>query len=205
MRRRGYLTVSQFRVFVVFYLAAAVASPAIAGPNATTVVKYTPWASGAVKHDLTVSDRARGTCWGHSLVTDRDDAWRCAEGNNGDVDDPCFSMGASRFVVACARSPFERSVTLLSLKKQLTENDDPTTHWLEPKGIPWGIRLTNGDECLFVWGATDAIEGERLNYVCLKAGWIIGGPDRSTAMWTARSVKWPSKRITLVRIATAVF
>jgi hypothetical protein len=76
---------------------------------------------------------------------------------------------------------------------------------LRLRAAPWGLRLVNGDTCVFAQGATDAVDGSRLNYACGKTGWIIGVPDRSTAIWTARSVNWPNKRVTSVPIAAAIF
>jgi hypothetical protein len=40
---------------------------------------------------------------------------------------------------------------------------------------------------------------------CLLGGWIIGAPDESTAIWTAKSANWPDKHVTHVKVATAVF
>ena len=68
------------------------------------------------------------------------------------------------------------------------------------QGDAWGLRLTSGDTCVFVTGATDVVAGERLNYACAKDGWIIGAPDRSTVTWTAQSVEWPKTHVTLVRL-----
>lgn len=119
--------------------------------------------------------------------------------------DPCFARTPQTRIVACAASPFSKRVTLLSLKKQLRDADSATTRWLQPKGEPWGLQLTNGDTCTFATGATDVVAGERLNYACSRDGWIIGAPDRSMANWTARSVDYPNKRVTRVHVMVAVF
>jgi hypothetical protein len=180
----------------------AIAIPMSAAAH-TTVMAFNPWASSGLRPGFTVSGNGKGSCWTHSLSTDRPDAWRCFEGNN--ILDPCFA-GPPRFaVVACAESPFSPKVVLLRLSKALSSGDNPTTKWLQPKGMPWGLRLSNGDTCVFVTGATDAVGGERLNYACRKTGWIIGAPDSATGTWTARSVDWPNKHVTEVGIATAIF
>jgi hypothetical protein len=171
--------------------------------TSTTVVVFEPWTNGTLRDGFTVLHRAHGSCFTHSLSTDRPVAWRCFEGD--DIWDPCFAESEHSVVVACAESPFSHTVELLSLEKPLSDGDNPTTKWLQPKAMPWGLRLTGGDTCVFATGATDAVRGDRLNYACRKTGWIIGAPDRSTAMWTARSVRWPNKHITRVSIATAVF
>jgi hypothetical protein len=95
----------------------------------------------------------------------------------------------------------------MTLTKPLADRVELTGQlWgLRLRGAPWGLRLVNGDTCVFAQGATDDVAGERLNYACAKTGWIIGVPDGSTPFWTARSVDWPNKPVTQVRIATAVF
>ena len=178
----------------------AVPAPA---PTRTAVVVFSPWELGPLKDGFKVMRESTGSCGGRSLVTDRADAWRCFEGN--DIDDPCFATSASNTVVACVQSPFSKRVVLLTLGKPLAGGEDATSRWLQPHGEPWGLRLVNGGTCVFVWGATDAVAGERMNYACTEAGWIIGAPDRSTAIWTARAVAWPNKGIKLVRIAVAIF
>jgi hypothetical protein len=181
----------------------ALAMPA-SGATKTSVIVFSPWSANGLRDGFTVTQKASGSCWTHSLVSDRADAWRCFEGN--DILDPCFARAPQTHVVACAQSPFSHRLVLLSLKKPLTDDQNATTRWLQPKGEPWGLRLTSGDTCVFATGATDVVAGERMNYACRKTGWIIGAPGRSTVQWwTARSVDYPNKRITLVRIATAIF
>lgn len=183
-------------------VALAIAIPALSASK-TSVVAFSPWSSNGLRDVFTVTQKAPGSCWTHSLVSDRSDAWRCFEGN--DILDPCFAHAPPTRTVACAQSPFSHRIVLLSLKKPLSDSQNATTRWLQPKGEPWGLRLSNGDTCVFVTGATDVVAGERLNYACAKDGWIIGAPDRSTAQWTARSVDYPKKAITRVHIATVVF
>jgi eukaryotic-like serine/threonine-protein kinase len=178
------------------------AMPAL-GASKTSVIVFSPWSANRLRDGFTVTQKASGSCWTHSLVTDRADTWRCFEDN--DILDPCFARAPSSLTVACAQSPFSHRLVLLSLKKPLADSENATTRWLQPKGEPWGLRLTNGDMCIFATGATDVVAGERMNYACAKDGWIIGAPDRFAAQWTARSVKWPDKHITKVRIAIAIF
>ncbi len=173
------------------------------GASKTLVIVFSPWSAGSLRDGFTVTQKASGSCWTHSLVSDRGDAWRCFEGS--DILDPCFGSASQTLIVACAQSPFSHRLVLLSLKKPLSDSQNATTRWLQPKGEPWGLRLTNGDTCVFATGATDVVAGERMNYACAKDGWIIGAPDRSTAQWTARSVDYPNKRVTHVHVAAAVF
>jgi hypothetical protein len=203
-RKRGDLSMLPMtRVLATLCaLTMALAMPAPAAITRTTVVTFNPWASGGLQRGFTVLEKAKGSCWTRSLSTDRPDAWRCFQGN--DIHDPCFAASGST-IVACAEDPFSKRVVLLRLSKPLADGGNPTTKMLQPKGEPWGLLLMSGDRCIFATGATDVVAGERMNYACAKNGWVIGAPDRSTAIWTARSVDWPNKHVTLVRITTAVF
>ena len=191
------------RAFCLCLTIGVLVSTSAQAAEKTTIVVFQPWASGTLSSGFKASQRAKGTCYTHSLSTDRPDAWRCFVGD--DILDPCFAPSAHSETVACAKSPFSKSVVLLSLQEPLARDDNPTTKWLQPKGMPWGLRLSDGGTCVFVTGATDVVAGDRLNYACTTTGWIIGAPDRSRAQWTARSVPWPNKRITRVSIATAIF
>lgn len=183
----------------------ALATPAPAATAQTTVVIFNPWASSGLRSGFIVSQKVKGSCWTHSLATERPDAWRCMAGN--DIYDPCFSSSPHEGMVACAEGPFSKRIVLMTLTKPLTDNVKLTGElWgLRLRSAPWGLRLLSGDRCVFAEGATDAVGGERLNYACAKTGWILGVPDRSTAIWTARSVDWPHNHVTQVRIATAIF
>lgn len=181
-----------------------IAAAPTAPPSATVVTVYRPWSSDTLRHGFTVEHSLTGSCWTQSLTVDRPDAWRCAVQN--DLWDPCFAPAPKPRVLACADSPFNKRVMLLTLKKPLPADHDPTTDWLQPKGEPWGLRLTDGDTCDFQAGATDAVNGERMNYECTGKGWIVGFPDRSKSIWIAKKILWPNKsRIIRVGIATAVF
>jgi hypothetical protein len=193
---------SAVRALSACLVAVLTLAASVSAATKTIVAIFQPWANGTLRSGFIVSEKAQGSCFTHSLSTDRPDAWRCFEGN--DILDPCFAGSAHSDTVACAESPFSKTVVLLSLKKPLNGGDNATTKWLQPKGMPWGLRLTNGDTCVFATGATDAVGDERLNYACRKTGWIIGAPDRSMATWTARTVNWPNRHVTKVGIATAV-
>ncbi len=139
-------------------------SLAAAAATKTTVSIYQPWSSNGLRHGFAVAHKASGSCWSHSLTTDRADAWRCFIGN--DTWDPCFEWSSHSLVAACAETPFSRRVVLLTLKKPLPSEGNATTTMLQPKGEPWGVQLTNGDTCSFEAGATDVVAGERMNYDC---------------------------------------
>jgi hypothetical protein len=52
------------------------------------------------------------------------------------------------------------------------------------RSLPLQIRLTNGELCSFAGGATATVAGMRLNYGCANGAWLVGSPNRSSAIWT---------------------
>ncbi|MBV9333996.1 MAG: chromate efflux transporter [Candidatus Eremiobacteraeota bacterium] len=178
--------------------------PARAETASTNVLIVQPWSHGQLRSGFTITRKAKGSCFSNALTTNRLDAWRCFIGN--DIYDPCFSGSAHAAVVACADDPFSRRVILLSLQKPLNSGESSTTEMLQPKGEPWGLRLANGETCTFVTGATDVVQGMRMNYECKANDFIVGFPNRSKSLWTAHAVVWPDKkRLKQVEIAAAVF
>jgi hypothetical protein len=187
------------RALVAFALTVAAATT-----QKTSVVLFTPWESGQIRHGYSVASKAKGSCWTNALTTNRPDAWRCMIGN--DIYDPCFAGAAHATVVACADDPFSKRVVLLNLTKPLANGDTAMSQMLQPKGEPWGLRLTNGETCSFATGATDVVQGMRMNYECKGNDFIAGLADRSKPLWSAHLIVWPNKsRLKTVEIATAVF
>lgn len=181
-------------------LALFFASLAIAGAQgtATRVVLFNPFGVGSLRTGLAVSERVTGSCWIQSLSSQRADAWRCMAGN--EIHDPCFS-GSFKEEVACADGPFARSVVLIRLDKPL-----PSRAGSSPMGTPWGLELSNGMKCGFVTGGTFVVAGMRANYGCEHGGWIIGDPDRSTALWHVFYTANPKAAdYTRVSVRTAIF
>jgi hypothetical protein len=183
-------------VFVAF-------APSVAAQK-TNVVMYHAWTPAGKLANVRITETVSGNCWTQSLVTSRGDAYRCMVGNS--ILDPCFAPKISRpRAVACATDPFSNRIVLLRMQKALP-SPNPTTQWLQPHNQPWGLRLTNGDTCVFATGATDVIKGERMNYACARSdAWIIGNVNQLTPLWTAQSSAYPSKGVKTVFIAEAVF
>jgi hypothetical protein len=184
-------------------LVVCAALPSI-GAQKTTVMMYSAWTPAGKLANVRTIETVSGHCWTQSLVTSRGDAYRCMVGNS--ILDPCFAPKVSRpRAVACATDPFSNRIVLLRMQKPLP-SPDSTTQWLKPHNQPWGLRLSNGDTCVFATGATDVIKGERMNYGCARNdGWIIGLPSQLTAVWTAKSSDYPSKGVKTVFITEAVF
>jgi hypothetical protein len=177
---------------------------AVQAATKTSVVVFSPWSSGALRRGLVVTAKVKGTCWTHSLSRSRRDAWRCMAAGS-EIYDPCFSGAQKRAFVACSGDPFSKRVVLMSLQKPLSNERQPTTEWLQPKGEPWALRLTSGETCFFETGATDVVAGMRMNYQCDRGKWVLDFPDRRKVLWTVGTIVWPKRHITAENVATAVF
>lgn len=197
MRRFALRGIAVGIVFGLCTIAAAYSS------QRTSIAVFTPWTAHGLSRGLTVAAKAKGTCFAHSSSADRTDAWRCMAGD--DIYDPCFAPPTPRGAVACAQGPFARSVVLIAVNKPLDGKPTLLSHTRPPRQ-PWGLRLANGDTCVFMTGATDVVAGQRLNYACTRSGWIIGHVDRSMSTWTVETVSSPTdKRIKRLDVAQAVF
>jgi len=191
-------------ILALAVLTLSLAMPAAAGTK-TTVIVFSPWNHGALTSGLVVAERVKGTCWTSSLSTDRKDAWRCMTAQSN-IYDPCFSTASDRSLVACTDNPFSKHVALITLKEPLKSENNPYTKMLQPSKEPWALRLTTGETCSFETGATDTINEMPLNYQCPGGIWIVGFPDRSTALWHAHKSVFPKNRkLTTVAVAVAVF
>lgn len=185
-----------------FLLASAICVDAA---KQTQLLVFMPWTSTGLQHGFGITSRFRGLCWTRSIATNRPDAWRCTAGN--DIYDPCFVRPEHGDQVACAQTPFSRSLVFMRTSKPLVTERGAMLRWLQHKGEPWAVKLENGDKCALITGATEVVEGKRLHYVCVRSGWIAGFPDRSAGtVWTVQVLADSAeKRLDTLRVTTAVF
>jgi hypothetical protein len=109
------------------------------------------------------------------------ETWRCFAGDY--IFDPCWAESGGALRVICQGIPWVKTVYRLDLSEPLVKVV-PFKH-----SPAWGIRLETGNRCGFAEGATDVIDGLRLNYACLRndawlAGWII----RKHSPWRIQTV-----------------
>jgi hypothetical protein len=170
---------------------------ALRAAEPTKVLRYVPYGPSGIRAGFVIAARERGSCWNVSLVTSRNDAWRCMVGN--DIYDPCFSNGA-KSAVACADDAFSKRLTMIALTKPL-----PSREPGDDAPWPWGLVLANGARCVMTTGATDAVDDMRLNYFCSSGGWVLGEVDRSTQPWRAFfSHRLDGKRYTKIAVREAI-
>lgn len=130
--------------------AAATANPA------TQVITYTP--------GQPTGEPREGSCWTNSLAVWREDAWRCAVGD--DIYDPCFSSSEG---VICGAVPTTQTASfLLTLTEPLPAPEVPE----DTAGHAWRVELADGMVCEYATGATGGVGDDRINYFC-------PGPDSS--------------------------
>lgn len=113
-------------IAIVLSLASLIASPAMASPGPTKVVKY----SGSGMKGKAV----KGYCWTSSIASTRSDAFRCMIGNS--IMDPCFKLSAK--TVACPQNVAANTGVIIKLTKPLPQAN--------PKSAakPWRFQLAGG-------------------------------------------------------------
>lgn len=187
----------------------AVAVLAGGAATATAAVKtdariYTPFTSsgGVPAH---VIKTVRGSCFSGSSAVAHKNAWRCMSGNL--LYDPCFSSANAAGLVLCsATGPWSSSLIEIKLTKALPtkfgNKGKPTT-----SGLPWALVTTSGWKCRLDTGATNVVNGKRLNYSCTGTNNSLwGSPQRKSQPWMIYSAPLQAKALkNLVPIKTAWF
>jgi hypothetical protein len=123
-----------------------------------------------------------GYCYTGSLAVNRSDAWRCFVGNF--ILDPCFSSPRVGGEVVCPGINLSSGIEIRLTKPLPTGMADPGKPSLRHE--PWDIQLADGVHFLLSSGASNVVDGKRLNYFCgpkCSVG-LWGYPRRSTEPWT---------------------
>jgi len=174
MRRCVAMTVCALALLCVLCAAAD------AQTSTTSVTVYQAFtAHGSVR----LHTRSRsGFCPSGSEATPRREAWRCFSGNL--VLDPCFSSSRKRGIVVCPEAPWLNGGVEIHLTKPLPAHGNHASPSTSLR--PWALELATGLRCLFAGGATNVVEGKRLNYFCPAASeqGLWGFPDRTSTPWT---------------------
>jgi hypothetical protein len=124
--------------FAATMLATAFATTAPANASTTKIVPY-------AAASMTVTQRAKGSCWTTSIASTRSDAFRCMAGNS--IHDPCFVRSSS--AVVCPENLVKNSGLSLTLTAALPA---PAS----PQGAqPWAMVLAGGKACNRATGTVD--------------------------------------------------
>jgi hypothetical protein len=118
-----------------------------------------------------------GNCWETSLAAPRPDAWRCIVTDT--IYDPCFSSSSYKNYVICNTAP---AGDMRGIKVLLTDSL-PVSTATSADHQPWTLRLSDGNICTFLTGATPIIDNQRVNYGCTNDAVIPGTPTEGL-VWT---------------------
>lgn len=158
-------------------------------PEVTSVRTFEPFSPDGINSDITIADEGSGECFGASLSTPRDDAWRCFLGNV--IHDPCFAspfeLRASRVACPDVLAPSPKHVILINLEERLPRFSGPVPGPTQP--TPFLFQLASGATCSWITGATATIGGMRINGGCSDGTSWVGDIDRSEAQWTVQVLR----------------
>jgi hypothetical protein len=155
-------------------------------PKATQVRIFTPVSAANGALTVHVTSVRHGYCWTSSESVRGANAWRCFVGNL--IHDPCFTgptaAGSENTVVCPDEGPWTGSAIEIQLTRALPyASSEPTSEG--PQGLPWAMQLADGSHCVFLQGASSAVDGLRFNYTCAPDKLALyGEPQRGSAVWT---------------------
>lgn len=186
---RGLIAITLFVVVA--------ASPAVAaGPLRTRATIFRGF-NAAGRPTLPVRTMS-GSCFTGSLAANRRDAWRCSVGRF--LYDPCISSPRARGFVICPNLRVNGGIRIRltrALPQRFANRRAPVL-----ANRPWNIQLANGRHCAYSSGATNFVQGARLNYLCgggVNYG-LWGIPNRGAQPWTIRSAPFNATRLTQRRL-----
>jgi hypothetical protein len=212
----GALALACAAAVTVYYAAShldrATASPPVAsqspGPShagrsapalITRIVVYEPWTSAGLATEIAVHASIRGSCFGSSLTSNRDDAYRCISGN--ELYDPCFSDPYSLTEPGQVTCPYPAldSVTIIDLTAALPT---PSTGQASSPN-PWFVALTTGQQCWSAAGSAGIeLGGLNSSFACT-GGISLFGPPRVGRTWTIFEQAKGNTNLTPATIARA--
>ena len=149
-----------------------------------------------------IGTTARGYCWTGSIGTARANAWRCFVGH--DIHDPCFAASPHATSVLCAVSPWQRSLTRITLTQKLPlSNANPPGKPM--RGEPWAFKLASGAICTRLQGAGGLIAGKPVSYGCSDQSTLLGTARRGRVWTIAAAASFTAKTSHRVSIRIAVW
>lgn len=131
------------------------------------------------------AEKLRGTCFQHSTLDHRTDAWQCQAGNR--ILDPCFIKTYVKTKQAiCPLSPWEKKAVIIDFTEQA---DPPINNSNKQDSLdmstddPWAIDLADGIHCLRITDAEFIVHGQRIKYACDNHGFLLGRIQRCELIW----------------------
>lgn len=121
-------------------------------PN-TEVILYVP--------ETLPVDQRPGSCWGPSIATYRDGAYRCKQEN--EIFDPCFAVASDPNTVICQPNP---TMNNAGIRLTLTEPIPDLSNAPEPGNAAWLVELANGMTCTPFTGTIGQVNGKPITHHC---------------------------------------
>jgi hypothetical protein len=140
---------------------------------------------GALRPGYKVSGRrAEGRCTGSEAATN---GFRCSARSG--LYPWCWPLGrvTTARAVVCADTPWERTVTKITLSERLRPNPRERA---EP-AVLWGVQLTTGQRCVTVPGKGEEFNGAIIRFGCAGAPAdleLLGEPAKTRAPWQIREI-----------------
>jgi hypothetical protein len=160
-------------------IAAAALAASAAATTRTHAVLFRAFTSSGTPA-LPVTSTVHGSCFAASIAADRNDAWRCMQGNL--IHDPCFSSANAPGIVLCSDAPWTGKLFEIKLTAALPKPGNtpkPST-----SGRPWAITTFSGLKCVAVTGTTLTSGHHFGSYFCRGGLLLWDKPNRKHHPWT---------------------
>jgi pimeloyl-ACP methyl ester carboxylesterase len=143
-------------------------------------------AVGQPKPGETITDGGTAQCEAGSDSVPQ--AYRCF--NGGGIADPCWldNADAAQATVLCQEAPWTTQIVRLSVPAGGLEPFSGPAQPVNPS-FPWGVELSDGEQCIAVQGTHDSFNGKVVDYACgPKYGHVLlRSLNRSSPSWTYQS------------------
>ena len=160
-----------------------------AGLVGTQVITYVPMQPGGPVQE--------GACWTNSLAVSSAYAWRCMVGDS--ISDPCFEIPSQPDRLVCEPDPLTDDP---GFALQLAEPLPLPEGGVGAAGGPWLLELADGSRCGIATGATGAVDGERIGYLCTaepgQTVGLVGRPASGMVTGAGTPLLWSARRAVLV-------
>lgn len=146
----------------------------------TDILVFRPYARANYEAPLVIDEEVQGFCRQQSLLTSRDDAWRCMTDNK--QYDPCFARRfGSKQDVICVQSPWITRGIKIKLEHSLDNNLHQDLD--VSKDYPWALELSDGVKCVAIQ-THEKFDGLPIRYQCETKTQLFGKIQRCEAQWS---------------------
>jgi hypothetical protein len=163
----------------------SLAGPTASGGGAATqVIPANPYVGSPSAAGVAIALTVTGDCQSSNKDAADRNAFRCfieqTDPDGGNIEDPCFAppAGGNDGSLLCLSSPDARTGV------RVVPSAPPDADAPAADADPWYVQLSDGTRCGLMGGATDELDGLRLNYECLDGSYLYGDPRHTAPYWT---------------------